>query len=146
MTRRSGDLPGGGDGRARPVQALIPEERFSDGSSQALIPDERFSDGFSLAPMVLAVSNRHDDDIRETLKTDPLGQEILKALRDKVRTHKVVPLGECEVKDGLLFVHGLLYVPDDPTIRLQVLKSCHDHPAAGHPGRAATYELVARDY
>ena len=103
-----------------------------------LIPDERFSDELSLAPMILTVSHCHDDDIWETLRTDQLGQEILKALRNKVRTHKVVPLGECEVKKGLLFVYGLLYVPDDPTIRLQVLKSFHDHPAAGHPGRAAT--------
>lgn len=58
----------------------------------------------------------------------------------------MVPLGECEVKEGLVFVRGLLYVPDDRDIQLQILKSCHEHPGAGHPGRAATYELVSRHY
>ena len=57
-----------------------------------------------------------------------------------------MPLGECQQKDNLIYVNGLLYVPDDPALQLQVLKSCHDHLGAGHPGRAATYELVTRDY
>ena len=39
-----------------------------------------------------------------------------------------------------------MYVPDNPAIQLQVLKSCHNHSAAGHPGRAATYKLVTHAY
>ena len=62
------------------------------------------------------------------------------------KTHKLVPLGKCQQKDNLIYVNGLLCVPDDPTLQLKVLKSCYDHPAGGHPGRAATYELVTHDY
>jgi len=39
-----------------------------------------------------------------------------------------------------------VYVPDSPDFYLRILKNCHDHSAARHPGRTATYELVSRDY
>ena len=55
-------------------------------------------------------------------------------------------LGECQQKDNLIYVNGLLNVPDDPTLQLKVLKACHDHLAVGHPGRVATYELVTHEY
>ena len=101
--------------------------RRQDGRScpvQALIPLERFR--IPQEKLRLSVtSTRHN----------LLAQEIF---------HKVVPLGECKVRDGLLFIHGLLYVPDGET-RLQILRSCHE-PSGGHPGRAATYKLVSRDY
>ena len=80
------------------------------------------------------------------LKEDRLASKIIEALKTGQKTHKFVPLGECQQKDNLIYVNGLLYVPDDPALQLKVLKSCHDHPAAGHPGRAATYELVTYDY
>ena len=57
-----------------------------------------------------------------------------------------MPLGECQQKDNLIYVNSLLYVPDDPALQLKVLKTCYNHPAAGHPGRAAIYELVTHDY
>jgi len=125
LTRRSRDLPEEGDERARPVQALLPPEKFS----------------------LSALSTKHDQDIIEALKTDKLAQEILSALSSGARRHPIVPLGECKVvENGLLLVNDLVYVPDNPDLFLRILNSCHDHPAAGHPGQAATYELVSRDY
>jgi len=50
------------------------------------------------------------------------------------------------VHNGLILVNGLVYVPEIRDLYLRILKSCHDHPAAGHPGQAATYELVSCDY
>jgi len=82
----------------------------------------------------------------DTLEHDKLGQEILQALRDGIKLHKTIPLGECQYENGLLLVNKLVYVPDSPDLYLRILKNCHDHPAAGHPGCAATYELVSRDY
>ena len=45
-----------------------------------------------------------------------------------------------------MFVYGLLYVPDDENLYQEVIHALHDHSAAGHPGRAATYERVSRNY
>ena len=93
-----------------------------------------------------AASTQHDQDIREALDKDPLVQEIFKALQAGDKRHKIVPLGEYQVENGLLLVNNLVYVPDSPELYLRILKTCHDHLAAGHPGRAAMYELVSRDY
>ena len=57
-----------------------------------------------------------------------------------------MPLCKCQQQDNLIYVNGLLYVPDNPAIQLKVLKSYHDYLAAGQPRRAATYELVICDY
>jgi len=124
LTRRSEDLPKEGDDHARLVQALIPAAKFS----------------------LSAASTCHDGDIMNVLEHDKLGQEILQALRDRIQLHKTIPLAECQYENRLLLVHKLVYVPDSPDLYLQILKNCHDHPAAGHPGRAATDELVSRDY
>ena len=40
----------------------------------------------------------------------------------------------------------MLYVPDNKNLYREILHAHHDHPAAGHPGRAATYKLVSRNY
>jgi len=82
----------------------------------------------------------------DTLEYDKLSQEILQALRDGIKLHKTIPLGECQYENGLLLVNKLVYVLDSPDLYLRIPKNCHDYPAAGHPGRVATYELVSRDY
>lgn len=50
-----------------------------------------------------------------------------------------------ELRDGLLFKDGLLFVPNDD-LRLKVLKQKHDHPTSGHFGAAKTLELISRDF
>ena len=77
--------------------------------------------------------------------------EIAKALDngDKQLTGKhsrSAPLGACIVENGLLCIYGLLYVPNDENLYLEILHAHHDHPARGHPGRASTYELVSWNY
>ena len=124
LTRRSRDLPEEGDGCSCPTQALIPIEKFS----------------------LSVTSTKNENDIRVAFKEDRLASEIIEALKTGQKTHKLVLLGECQQKDNLIYVNGLLYVPDDPALQVKVLKSCHDHPAAGHSGRAATYELVTSNY
>ena len=79
-------------------------------------------------------STQHDQDIREALTKDPLVQEIMKALQAGTKHYRTVPLGECQIEKGLLLVNSLVYVPDSPELYLRILKTCHDHPAAGHPG------------
>ena len=35
-------------------------------------------------------------------------------------------------KDGLVLHDGLIYVPDDHNIKLEILKMCHDSKTLGH--------------
>ena len=103
--------------------------------------------GFS-KPMLCNTAIKHNSDIRTALPTYELVIEIAKALDtgEKQLTGKhsrLVPLGECIVENGLLYVYGLLYVPDNENLYREILHAHHDHPAAGHPGCAATHELVS---
>ena len=127
LTRQSGDLSEEGDGRARPIQPLIPAEKFSNLQLSAL-------------------SFKHDQDIHEALTTDTLAQEVFQCLKDGTKRHPVVPLGECTISNNLLLINRLVYIPNKPELHLRILTSCYDHPAAGHPGCTATYELVSRNY
>ena len=102
-------------------------------------------------PVLCNTAIKHNSDIHTTLAKDELAMEIAKALDNwgKQLTGKhsrSAPLGECIVENGLLYIYGLLYVPKDENLYPEILHAHHDHPAAGHPGRAATYELVSRIY
>ncbi|KNZ61586.1 uncharacterized protein VP01_13825g1, partial [Puccinia sorghi] len=37
-------------------------------------------------------------------------------------------------------------VPDNPSLKLSILKSRHDSPLAGHFGQEKTYSLISRDF
>lgn len=128
LTRRSGDLPKEGDGRgSKTNQALLRPENFRLMTIQA---------------HSLPIEPR----IKSSLASDPLGQEIIQALSRKEKRHPKVALSECAYQEGLLYVDGLLYVPCDPELQCDIIRSRHDHPAAGHPGRASTFEKVVRDF
>src|SRR5258706_11192324 len=88
----------------------------------------------------------NEDVIRAALGKDKLALEIIEALKTGQKTHKLVPLGKCQFENKLIYINSLLYVPEDLSLQLKILKSCHEHLAASHPGCAATYELVSRNY
>ncbi len=48
------------------------------------------------------------------------------------------------VKDNLVFHDGLLYIQS--SMRTNILRSRHNSPLAGHPGRRRTLDAVRRDY
>jgi hypothetical protein len=52
----------------------------------------------------------------------------------------------CEEKNSLLTYEGLIWIPQDDELRLQILHNHHDALIAGHPGRARTLELISRKY
>src|SRR4051794_5179417 len=43
-------------------------------------------------------------------------------------------LKDCTIKDGVLYKQGRIYIPDDPSVKLKILKECHDSLLAGHFG------------
>ena len=135
LTRRSGDLPTEGDKCGCPFQEILDQTKFS---------------GFS-NPALCNTAIKHNSDIQTALAKDELAIEIAKVLDtgEKQLTGKhsrSVPLGGFIAENGLLYGYGLFYVPDNETLNREILHTHHDHPAAGHPGRAAPYELVSRNY
>ncbi|QRW15631.1 Retrotransposable element Tf2 protein [Rhizoctonia solani] len=81
-----------------------------------------------------------NDLIGEAIYKDERLKEILYKLQNK---DKVV---DWELKEGLLWYQGKIFVPRDDTIRNLILESRHDALAAGHPGQTRTLELISRSY
>ena len=48
--------------------------------------------------------------------------------------------------EGFLLHKGLVYIPNEPAIKLEILRRSHDLKTAGHFGQVKTLEIVSRDY
>jgi len=59
----------------------------------------------------------------------------------KVRTEEVL-----EIKDGLLYRRGILWIPEDGSLKNLILESEHDTRIAGHMGQDKTIELIRRNF
>ena len=87
--------------------------------------------------------------IQEALPRDRNISEYLENLRnpelpreDDVREF----LEPFSMREDLVLFNGLIYIPENDDIKLQILQQCHDSPTAGHLGQAKTLELVSRNY
>ena len=69
------------------------------------------------------------------LKSDPLSQNY----RDN-------PPNRWSWQDGLLLHDNLVYVPHDDALCVELMRTHHDDPLAGHYGVAKTFELLSRNY
>jgi transposase InsO family protein len=88
-------------------------------------------------------------DIRTAQPQDPKLQRLLPFLRDPGIPRDNTTQRELQrfsLRDGLVFFNGLVYVPSDDVIKLQILRQCHDSTSAGHFGQAKTHEIVTRDF
>ena len=108
-------------------------------TSQALIPKEKFQSQPPLSNTAIQSNTK----VRQLLTSDKLAKEITLALKQGDKRHPKVPLGECIIKDELIYIFGLLYVPDNEELQREIIHIHHDYPAAGHPVRAAKYELIS---
>lgn len=78
---------------------------------------------------------------------DKVVQSYIKTLLGPGPHHsKHLDLSRCSVKDNRLYFDNLIYVPDNPELKLYLIKCCHDHPSGGHHGRNKVFSLVSRDY
>ncbi|KAE8216955.1 hypothetical protein CF319_g8841, partial [Tilletia indica] len=78
-----------------------------------------------------------------TVRADP---ELLNRLSQAydLDSHLQDHRADYQEVDGLLLRDKRLYVPE--SLRVDILKSRHDHPLAGHHGRRKTLDLVRRDF
>ena len=137
--------------RASPAGSGEEEELFvaSPGSSNDDAPgvdtSENSDDGSD--PEGRALSRDELEDLFDrAYRESPQAQEVIQALQGGLRRLKKFPLGECSLREGRIYYRKQLFVPELDELRLQVVRSCHDLPAAGHPGEARTMKLVSRQY
>jgi hypothetical protein len=84
--------------------------------------------------------------VREGLVNDTWASKMMARLHNtSLSPEDRKELENFEIRDGLIYFQGLLYVPDG-VARLQVLQHRHDARLAGHFGIRKTADLVARDY
>ena len=104
----------------------------------------------SVVAEVMAIDEELAQNIRQALPADPQIGPYLKHLaddtmpRDDDVAEYLKPFSLH--KDGLVLRDGLVYVPDEGNIKLEILKSCHDSKISGHLGQAKTLEIVSRNY
>jgi RNase H-like domain found in reverse transcriptase/Reverse transcriptase (RNA-dependent DNA polymerase)/Integrase zinc binding domain/Chromo (CHRromatin Organisation MOdifier) domain/Integrase core domain/Retroviral aspartyl protease len=88
--------------------------------------------------------------IKDALPNDPNIGPYLELLKDTTspRDEDVKAyLEPFSIHDnGLILRNGLIYIPEDPKIKLQILQSRHDSRTSGHLGHEKTLELITRDY
>jgi hypothetical protein len=127
LTRRSGDRPPGG----------------TDRQAQTVLHPHVFLAPVTIVPQDPDFLKR----IKDALHKDPEATEIMQLLRSDRQSSDRFSLADYEINsDGLLMFQGLIYVPNETELQLSILKAYHDHPTAGHPGRAKTFELISRYY
>jgi hypothetical protein len=64
------------------------------------------------------------------LADDAFGQGIIKAVERGDTRHPRVSLAETKFENDLLYIYGLLYIPNNDEIRAKITKRYHHHPAA----------------
>jgi len=111
------------------------------------------SDAMLLTPQLFAVR------ALEGLQFARLEQDILRDIQQGTKQPKDEPAQELRKsstrslrslewseRDGLLYYHGCIYVPDTSNLHCRIVSLCHDTKVVVHPGRFKTLELVSQSY
>ena len=90
----------------------------------------------------------HFESIAASTSENPFRQRIISALaKDPVADeHRQDPQPPWSHENGLLLRNNLIYVPDDNSLRLELLRQHHNDPLAGHFGFLKTFELLSCNY
>ena len=131
LTRRPGDRPQEGDDREQIMQQIVlkPHNVNLLASFMPLDPDSYLCQLF-----------------QQGYKVDTFPDKVLKMLENRVRHSREISLASCKREGQWLTFNGRIYVPLYEELRLHLLQQHHNSPAAGHPGRAKTYQLLGRKY
>jgi hypothetical protein len=84
--------------------------------------------------------------IKDCLDRKSSVAEAFKSLKAKGSCRLLNRLLEWEEQDGLVYYKGKLCIPNNKELCGNIVKSCHDSPAAGHSGKHGTLELVSYLY
>jgi len=136
LSRESGDSPWEGDMKHRQNHGriLLPEEAF-----EALQAN-------TTETINLKIDKELLNEIRTLSAPDKEIQEIRRKKASRTTRDGKIALGLYKENSGLLMYDGLIWIPDDDTLRLHILRDLHDAQAVGHPVRARRLELVSRSF
>ncbi|QRW03187.1 Retrotransposable element Tf2 protein [Ceratobasidium sp. AG-Ba] len=125
--------PGKTNGKADILSRKDEHRPLGGGESRALLDPSLFIAAIEPDEVI-------DDHIRDAYLQDDQLNHIIEALQknDKVKNWSW--------NNGLLIFKNKIYVPNNKSIRKEILASRHDNMAAGHPGQFRTLELVNRKY
>lgn len=140
LTRRSDVYPKRGDSDFATANPQNLRAIFDQSHLSASMAATAFEFVFLRASEIMDYESLRTD-IVNALTSDPLAKSITAKL-----SGNDPPSDWNLVDNGLLTHYDQIYVPDAKDLRLRVLQSKHDHATAGHPGRAKTCTLVARDF
>lgn len=84
--------------------------------------------------------------IQALQKRDPKVQKIRARLEKHAEGSREGPVVDWTLIEGILHHKGRTYVPEEESLRQELLKRYHDDPLAGHSGRDRTRELLQRHY
>ena len=112
-----------------------------DNQQQTVLRPEHF-----IQAAALTLRNPLEDRIRKASQREAEVLEGLKALKTNGLRRLANGLADWEEEDGLVYHQGRLYVPPEDNLRAEILRQCHDHPTAGHPGLHGTLNLVSTHF
>jgi hypothetical protein len=86
---------------------------------------------------------------RRIIQSSAREAEVLKAL-DELHHEGLQKLAdrtiEWEEQDRMVRYRRRVYIPADPKLRQDIVRTCHDTKLVGHPGEQGTLELVSQHY
>jgi hypothetical protein len=148
LSRRP-DYTLGKDTEARRITFLKPEQ-----VDVSLLDEEEVAQLqtclLSSSQVSLGTNRRRVKAIRDAVEEDPAVCQYLPYLKDTCLPRPDEILDQLEEfsldPSGLLMYKGLIYIPENDALKLEILQECHDAKAAGHLGREKTAELISRNY
>jgi hypothetical protein len=142
-------------------QVVLPGKLFSNRvvtSDKALFPNNIFRRGYGhsedpeIAKKIRATTavieertSLHED-IQKAYQEESNIAEVIRQAKDNGPRSIKKGIQDWNFEDGLLLYRGRIYVPKQQWLRKEVVKSCHDPKAMGHPGQYQTIEIVQRNY
>ena len=119
---------------------FIPEEDH-DNENRIFLPENMFINLIDLDLQDrIAKSKNYDFDIKNALEI--LLEKGPNTLQSNLEDWKL----EKHNGENVMFYKGKNYIPNDLGLRQDIVKMCHDHETAGHPGELETFNSVKQYY
>src|SRR5271170_4381678 len=82
------------------------------------------------------------DKIKKSTELDDIVTQSLETIQKSGPRSIIQGLKDWNLEDGLILYRGKIYIPKNLKLQCEVVKSCHEPPIFGHPGRYKTLEIV----
>jgi len=171
LSRCSEYCPEKGGSEDQPITTILHASHFSGRISAAgpgtiyvssaaqlsSIPSRRWSEGFAGSVWEAGQKDPEYRKVREALEQEAALErpapndgsaikEVTALPREKQRAATKARREILELREGMVYRKGLLWVPNDKDLIQRILESEHDMKVAGHMGQDKTIELIRRNF